>query len=137
MEGSPYPHLYPDHIHLGAGASTPVELPPAPAVASSQADQSLSPAVNIITVASKPQRLRFASNSAASPANTLARECEVCKRERAARALVAAGDADPRFVEEKFDKATAIFPNNDVKYDVNKTRAALYAAKHGLEQRRW
>ncbi len=34
---------------------------------------------------------------------------------------------DPRFSTEPFVNAPAIFPNNDVKYDVNKRRARLHA----------
>ena len=40
---------------------------------------------------------------------------------------------DPRFRGEKFAAAVAIFPNSDVKYDVNKTRARDYSRRLGVE----
>ena len=62
-------------------------------------------------------------------AATLEGECEVCKKERKSRMLVAQGAKDPRFMEDKFLKAPAVVPNNDMKYDLNKTRALGYANK--------
>ena len=56
-------------------------------------------------------------------------ECDVCKAERASKARVATDANDPRFSSEKFSKAIAIFAHNDVKYDTNKTRAKLFAAR--------
>ena len=56
-------------------------------------------------------------------------ECEVCKRDRASKALVSTGPLDPRWTEERFSSAPAIFPNNDTKYHVNKLRAALFATR--------
>ena len=43
--------------------------------------------------------------------------------------LVAQGPKDPRFMEDKFLSAPAVVPNNDMKYDLNKTRALGYANK--------
>ena len=57
-------------------------------------------------------------------------ECKVCKEERASKALVASGPHDPRWSQERFSSAPAIFPNNDTKYHVNKLRARLFAAQH-------
>jgi hypothetical protein len=34
---------------------------------------------------------------------------------------------DTRHLDEHFLAAPAIFPNNDIKYEVNKTRAQIYA----------
>ena len=42
---------------------------------------------------------------------------------------VASGPEDPRFQQEKFMTAPAIFPTNDIKYDANKTRARWFAAQ--------
>ena len=50
---------------------------------------------------------------------TMRNECGECKKERKKRILVAANSHDPRFPEEKFVRAPAVFPNNDVKYEVN------------------
>ena len=60
-------------------------------------------------------------------------ECEVCRQERRSKALAALGPDDLRFREEKFVRAIAIFSNNDIKYDMNKTRAALHAESNRLE----
>ena len=57
-------------------------------------------------------------------------ECDICKRDRASRALVCTGPNDPRLSSSKFSSATAIFPNNDIKYHVNKLRAQNFAARH-------
>ena len=62
----------------------------------------------------------------------LSDECEICREERGVRKLVASSSDDKRFREEKFRKAPAIFPNNSVKYDVNKMRARTYAAEGNL-----
>ena len=54
----------------------------------------------------------------------LAEECEKCRKERKLRKLVVTDEAkDERLTQDKFINAPAIFPNNDVKYDVNKKRA--------------
>ena len=47
------------------------------------------------------------------------------------KCLVATNDNDARFQEEKFQRAIAIFANNDVKYDTNKQRAKRYAMVEG------
>ena len=60
---------------------------------------------------------------------TMRDECEECKKERKKRILVAESAQDLRFPEEKFMRAPAVFPNNDVKYEVNKKRALGYANK--------
>ena len=60
------------------------------------------------------------------------RTCQLCAETRKRRERVAQDAADPRFTEAKFVDAPAIFPNNDIKYDVNKQRARQYAAAHGL-----
>ena len=59
-------------------------------------------------------------------------ECPKCKDERRSKARVAEGHDDARFTTAPFNAATAIFPNNDVKYDTNKTRARLFAAQQGV-----
>ena len=58
-------------------------------------------------------------------------QCQICKKERLARKLVATDGNDPRFQEEKIIKAPAVFPNNDSKYDVNKKRSLNFAASKG------
>ena len=68
-------------------------------------------------------------SSASTDNETLQVECKSCKAERLSKARVAANANDPRFQSEKFSKATAIFAHNDVKYDTNKTRAKLFAAR--------
>jgi len=56
--------------------------------------------------------------------------CKFCADSRRKRCRVARDARDSRFYEEKFVDAPAIFPNNDIKYDVNKQRACLYATAH-------
>ena len=56
-------------------------------------------------------------------------ECAICRYERGRRALVAQQDSDSRFRRAAFVEAPAIFPNNDLKYDCNKRRAEVWAAK--------
>jgi len=58
-----------------------------------------------------------------------AMECEQCKDERRTKARVALSTNDKRFASEPFDTATAVFPNSNVKYDTNKTRGRLFAAR--------
>ncbi len=60
------------------------------------------------------------------------RHCQICSKSRQDRSRVAQDATDARFYEEKFVDAPAIFPNNDIKYDVNKQRARQYAATHKL-----
>ena len=50
---------------------------------------------------------------------TIGMECKKCKIERQKRVLVARDDKDPRFQLDKFENAPAVFPNNDLKYEVN------------------
>jgi hypothetical protein len=64
-------------------------------------------------------------------AETQRLECSVCATERTKRVLVATSPQDPRFLTNKFAAAPGVFPNNDLKYDVNKLRAQDYAAKQG------
>ena len=52
----------------------------------------------------------------------LSQECAVCKQLRKDMARVARSSAEARFKEDAFVCATAIFANNDVKYDTNKQR---------------
>ena len=59
------------------------------------------------------------------------KKCAQCKEERTSRRLVAKGPDDSRFHEAKFTPAPAIFPNNDIKYDINKQRARVHAARVG------
>jgi len=58
-------------------------------------------------------------------------ECSICKEERKSKILVAQGNQDARFGNEKFLKAPAIFANNDLKYESNKLRAQQYATRTG------
>ena len=58
--------------------------------------------------------------------------CRICSDARQRRKRVATDAADARFTDTKFVDAPAIFPNNDIKYDVNKQRARQYAAAHSL-----
>ena len=57
------------------------------------------------------------------------KECSKCKKEREKRILVAADSTDKRFSQQKFLRAPAVLPNNDMKYEVNKKRALGYANK--------
>ena len=59
-------------------------------------------------------------------------KCSICRNNRKNRCRVAADATDARFYEDKFVDAPAIFPNNDIKFDVNKQRARQYAATHKL-----
>ena len=61
----------------------------------------------------------------------LAHECGACRRERRSKQLVATGAGDVRFTQTRFREAKSIFPNNAVKYDVNKRRAQEYAMTSG------
>jgi len=60
------------------------------------------------------------------------RSCSICSESRSRRRRVAHDAGDSRFYDTKFVDAPAIFPNNDIKYDVNKQRARQYAAQHAL-----
>ena len=63
---------------------------------------------------------------------TLDKECKNCKHERQKRILVAKTESDWRFNSEKFETAPAVFPNNDIIYEVNKLRAHAYATKRNI-----
>jgi len=58
--------------------------------------------------------------------------CTHCAESRRQRTRVATSADDSRFLEQKFVDAPAIFPNNDIKYDVNKQRARRFAVSHKL-----
>ncbi len=63
------------------------------------------------------------------------RGCHICSQSRQDRKRVAMDASDKRFADPhdtRFVDAPAIFPNNDIKYDVNKQRARQYAATHKL-----
>ena len=63
--------------------------------------------------------------------NIQALECDMCKKERAERCRVITGLEDTRLQDPNFVNAPAIFPNNDIKFAVNKIRAQIYAASSG------
>ena len=56
------------------------------------------------------------------------KECAICKEHRGNRHRVMNDEDDKRYTEGKFITAPAIFPNNDIKCEVNKHRAQVYAA---------
>ena len=60
----------------------------------------------------------------------LSKECSQCKHERKRRKLVITNEHDERLKQEQFIVATAIFPNNDIKYDVNKKRSVHWCRHH-------
>ena len=57
------------------------------------------------------------------------RECARCQAERKSKHLVMNCSSEKRHLAEKFLRAPAIFPNNDIKYEVNKRRAQIFAAE--------
>ncbi|HIF22532.1 MAG TPA: hypothetical protein EYQ27_11655, partial [Gemmatimonadetes bacterium] len=57
------------------------------------------------------------------------KECSKCKGERESKCRVIQHLDDSRTREEKFLAAPAIFPNNDIKYEVAKKRAQIFAAE--------
>ena len=57
------------------------------------------------------------------------KECPKCEKERKSRHLVMNVKDERRHLEKKFLTAPAIFPNNDIKYEVNKRRGQIYAAE--------
>ena len=59
------------------------------------------------------------------------KECDVCKKERAEKKLVLTDPNDPRVRLERFMSAPAIFPNNDIKFEVTKARARIFATEKG------
>ena len=60
----------------------------------------------------------------------LKEECSFCAERRKSKCRVAANTE--AFGEDKFRKAPAIFANNDVKYDANKSRSQKYANDENL-----
>ena len=56
------------------------------------------------------------------------KECAICKEHLRNRHRVMKDEDDKRYTEGKFITAPAIFPNNDIKCEVNKHRAQVYAA---------
>ena len=60
-------------------------------------------------------------------------ECGHCQAERRRRQLVATGPDDERFLLPEFVKATAIYPNQDVKCKVARQRAVDWAASEGKQ----
>jgi len=64
------------------------------------------------------------------PEIIMEQECAFCKRERQRKCRVA--QTSNVFKEAPFDVAPAIFANNDVKYDANKSRAHKYANDNNL-----
>ena len=62
----------------------------------------------------------------------LKEECVDCQNERKRRQLVVKDATDERLKEQRFLDAPAIFPNNDIKYDVNKKRAEHWCQYQGL-----
>ena len=63
---------------------------------------------------------------------TSRKERQECRQERQERILVAKTTSDIRFTSKKFETAPAVFPNNDVKYEVNKLRSHSYATRRGV-----
>ena len=55
------------------------------------------------------------------------KECAKRQQDRNGRRLVTNHPADQRHLAEKFLTAPAIFPNNDIKYEVNKRRGQIFA----------
>ena len=78
-------------------------------------------------------RTRIVAKTRPATNDVMEKECDVCRRERKSKALVANDRDDPRFADAKFVGAMAVFPNNDIKYDANKQRARRYAERYGLE----
>ena len=58
-------------------------------------------------------------------------ECSACQQERKDRHRVMNAPEDQRHREVHFLRAPAIFPNNDIKYEVNKARAQIFATETG------
>ena len=67
--------------------------------------------------------------STEAAAKALQDECATCQAERAERCRVLQGPGDARHLQQKFLDAPAIVPNNDIKYDVNKSRSTEYAER--------
>ena len=58
-------------------------------------------------------------------------ECAICKRERKSKNLVLNGNDDKRIEQDSFLRAPGVFANDDMKYEVNKLRAQLFAKTQG------
>ena len=56
-------------------------------------------------------------------------ECAICEEERRSKHRVMNDKNEERHLKDDFLRAPAIFPNNDIKYDVNKQRARIFAAE--------
>ena len=65
-----------------------------------------------------------------TPRDIRRQECRACRQELERRRLVIDGPDDPRVDTENFRCAPGVFPNNDVKYEVSKLRAAQCARVH-------
>ena len=57
-------------------------------------------------------------------------ECAECKKERAARAIVAMNHYDKRFVQQPFSTASYIHQMNDPKHAANLQRSMIWAQTH-------
>ena len=78
---------------------------------------------------SEDLNVRLLAEYGAVPA--AARECDACARERRARACVATGDDDERFLQHPFSSAPYIHPLNYPKYYALQLRAVEWAKQHG------
>ena len=56
-------------------------------------------------------------------------ECAICQEERKSKHRVMNAPDDRRHRQKQFLTAPAIFPNNDIKFEVNKIRAQIFAAE--------
>ena len=59
----------------------------------------------------------------------MSEECDICKKERSTRAVVAMRDNDVRFNEEPFSTAPYIHQHNEPKHAANLERAVNWAGK--------
>ncbi len=55
------------------------------------------------------------------------KECGACEEERRSRHIVMNSPGDERHKNDNVLFALAILPNNDIKYEANKTRAQIFA----------
>lgn len=58
-------------------------------------------------------------------------ECEECQRERQSRNRKLTGYASTKLQTPEFGFIPAAVPNNDVRYEINRLRAQLYAQQYG------
>jgi hypothetical protein len=56
-------------------------------------------------------------------------DCDLCQRDRKSRHRVVNSPDDRKHLEEHFLTAPAIFPNDDIKHEVDETRAQIYAVQ--------